>query len=73
MKLIPTELNYVRRLGLYVTEKCDSCGKVLNQTVRYVVKQRPDVYCSQACRDLVFYGNSRQSVFVNLIWPTLSC
>ncbi len=59
MKLTADELAYVRSLGLYVTEKCGQCGKLLNQTVRYTIKDRPEVYCSAVCRDTVFFGDSR--------------
>ena len=62
MKLTPTELGYVRSHGLYVTEKCDACGKLLNQTVRYTITGRPEVYCSSICRDLVFFGDRTQAI-----------
>ena len=55
MKLTPFELAYVRSQGLYVTEKCDQCGKLLNQGVRYTITGKPEVFCSAACRDLVFF------------------
>ncbi len=45
MKLPAAELAYVRSQGLYVTEKCDGCSKLLNQSVRYTIKDRPEVYC----------------------------
>ena len=51
MKLTATELAYVRSQGLYITEKCDGCGKLLNQTVRYTTPGRPEVWCSAACQD----------------------
>jgi len=57
VNLTPTELAYVRSLGLYITEKCDGCSKVLNQTVRYTIADRPEVYCSSSCRDRVFFGD----------------
>jgi hypothetical protein len=37
MNLTPAELASVRAQGLFLTEKCDGCGKVLNQTFRYAV------------------------------------
>jgi endogenous inhibitor of DNA gyrase (YacG/DUF329 family) len=61
MKLTPTELAYVRSQGLYITEKCDGCGKVLNQTVRYTITDRPEVFCSAECRDKVFFADSAEA------------
>ena len=55
MKLTAAELAYVRSQGLYLTEKCDACGKPLNQAVRYTIAGQPEAYCSPACRDLVFF------------------
>ena len=57
MKLTPVELAYVRSLGLYITEKCDECGRLLNQTVRYTITDRPEVFCSAECRDKVFFAD----------------
>ncbi len=51
MKLTAEELAYVRARGLYITEKCDACKKLLNQTVRYTTSGRPEVWCSAACQD----------------------
>lgn len=31
------ELMAAKQRGLYITEKCDGCGKLLNQTFRYAV------------------------------------
>ena len=61
MTLIALELAYVRRQGLYITEKCNCCGKLLNQTFRYSISGRPEVYCSAACRDLVFFGDQHEA------------
>ena len=57
MKLPENELAYVRAKGLCITEKCDECGKLLNQSFRYTIAGKPDVYCSAICRDLVFFGD----------------
>jgi hypothetical protein len=57
MKLTPAELAQVRAHGLYITEKCDHCRKLLNQTVRYTITGRPEVYCSAVCRDSVFFDD----------------
>jgi len=48
MMLTATELAHVRSQGLsiYITEKCDACGKLLNQTIRYTIADKPEVYCS---------------------------
>jgi hypothetical protein len=51
MKLTAAELAYVRSQGLYITEKCDGCGKLLNQSVRYTTPERPETWCSAACQD----------------------
>lgn len=60
MKLTPRELAYVRSKGLYITEKCAGCGKLLNQTVRYTIIGKPEVYCSAECRDFAFLGDRRE-------------
>jgi endogenous inhibitor of DNA gyrase (YacG/DUF329 family) len=57
MRLSAAELAYVRSQGLYITEKCDGCPKVLNQTVRYTITGRPEVFCSAECRDKVFFAD----------------
>ncbi len=43
MKLTAAELTYLRSHGVYVTEKCDGCGKLLNRTVRYTIAGKPAV------------------------------
>jgi hypothetical protein len=60
MILSPAELAYVDSLGLYITEECDGCGKLLNQTVRYTITQKPEVDCSAECRDFAFFGDRRE-------------
>jgi len=62
MKLTDSQLAYVRSLGLYITERCDGCGKVLNQTFTYTIADRPEVYCSTACREFVFFGDRRKAM-----------
>jgi len=57
MKLGAAELAYVRAQGLYITQKCDRCGKLLNQALRYTITGKPEVYCSAACRELAFFAN----------------
>ena len=54
MKLSPDEIASVRNLGLYVTEKCDGCPKVLNQSWQWTIKGRPEVYCCEEERDRAF-------------------
>ena len=61
MKLNAVELAYVRAQGLYITEKCDGCEKLLNQTVRYTITGKPQVYCSAICRDSVFFGDRQEA------------
>jgi hypothetical protein len=61
VKLTAAELSSIRLTGLYVTEKCDACGKVLNQTIHYTTAERQQVYCSAVCRDTAFFGDRRQA------------
>ena len=61
MKLTAAELAYVRSQGLYITEKCDGCGKLLNQTVRYTITRKPELYCTAACRDFAFFRNRHEA------------
>jgi hypothetical protein len=61
VKLNPAELGYVRARGLYVTEKCDGCASLLNQTRHYTITGRPQVYCSAFCRDTAFFGDRRKA------------
>ena len=55
MNLTVQELTYVQSQGLYVREKCDSCGAILNQSVRYTITGKAEVYCSAKCRDAAFF------------------
>jgi len=61
MKLTAAELAFVRSQDLYITEKCDGCGKLLNQTFRCTITGKPEVYCTAECRDLVFFGDPREA------------
>lgn len=61
MKLTAVELAHVRSQGLYITEKCVGCGKLLNQTIRYTITGKVEVYCSAGCRDLTFFGDTREA------------
>ena len=61
MKLTAVELASVLAQGLFLTEKCDGCGKALNQTFRYTTAGRREVYCSSACRDSVFFNDRREA------------
>jgi hypothetical protein len=61
MKLTALELAYVRAQGLYVTERCDGCGKLLNQTARYMIAGRREIYCSAVCRDLVYFSDRHEA------------
>ena len=49
------ELSYIQSQGLYVREKCDGCGAILNQSVRYTIAGKAEVYCSAKCRDAAFF------------------
>ncbi len=61
MKLTAAEFALVCSQGLYITEKCDGCGKLLNQTFRYTIAGKPEVYCSAGCRDFAFFGDTREA------------
>ena len=61
MELSTHELAYVRAQGLHITEKCNGCGKLLNQTIRYTIAGKPEVYCSAACRDSTFFGDRQEA------------
>lgn len=55
MNFTARELSYIQSQGLYVREKCDSCGAILNQSVRYTITGKAEVYCSAKCRDAAFF------------------
>ena len=57
MRLSDAELASVRAQGLFLTEKCDGCGRALNQTFRYTIAGRPETFCSALCRDHAFFGD----------------
>jgi ferredoxin len=59
MKLTAAELAFVHAQRLYITEKCDGCGKLLNQTFRYTIAGNPEAYCSTACRDFAFFADPK--------------
>ena len=61
MKLTTTELAFVRSKGLYITKKRDGCGKPLNQSLRYTITGKPEVYCSAACRDFASFEGRREA------------
>ncbi len=61
MKLTATELACLRSQGLYITQKCDGCRKLLNQTVHYMIAGRPELYCSATCRDTAFFTDRNEA------------
>ena len=61
MNLSAAEIASVRVLGLFLTEKCDGCGKALNQTFRYTMAGRPQVFCSSPCRDNAFFADRHEA------------
>ncbi len=61
MRLNSEDLVRARGLGLYVTEKCDGCGNLLNRSIRYTIAGKLEVYCSAACRDLAFFGDRHEA------------
>ena len=56
MKIRIEDVQQLKQFGIYVTERCDGddCGKILNQSFRYTIQGRKEVFCSAECRDLVF-------------------
>jgi hypothetical protein len=62
MRLTEAEFQAVRAQGLYITDKCDACGWILNQSYRYTILDKPEVYCTANCRDEVFLGAKAQRV-----------
>src|ERR1035441_6841221 len=61
MKLTSQEVEILRTLGLRLSDKCDGCGKLLNQSFRFTISGRPDVFCSARCCDLAFFGNAQEA------------
>jgi hypothetical protein len=61
MKLNAAELASVRALGLFLTEKCDGCGRALNQTFRYTITGEPQAFCSALCRDNAFFADRHEA------------
>jgi len=57
MEISAHELAYVRSQGLYITQLCDGCGRLLNQTVQYTIAGRREVYCSAVCRDTALFSD----------------
>ena len=60
MRLVALELACVRSCGLYITQKCDGCGRLLNQNVHYTITGRSELFCSSPCRDNAFFGDWRE-------------
>jgi hypothetical protein len=57
MKLTAEESSKLKSQGLYIADKCDSCGNLLNQTMRYTRTDRTGcTYCSVECRELAGIG-----------------
>src|SRR5437773_7010444 len=61
IRLLAHEFAFVRSRGLHITERCDGCGKLLNQAIRYTIPDKPQVYCSAVCRDSAFFGDRYQA------------
>lgn len=61
MRLTAAELFCVRWQGLYLTQKCDGCVKLLNQTVQYTITGRREAYCSAPCRDNFFFRDRHEA------------
>jgi hypothetical protein len=72
VKLTAEESSKLKSQGLYVADKCDSCGKLLNQTMLHT---RPDrkgcTYCSAGCRDLA--GKGQEPLEANVQYDNASC
>jgi len=67
MELTPAELSYVRSQGLHLTENCDHCEEVLNQTFHYRLNDAdPRTWCSAACQDAdIGWGGPRYQARIN--------
>jgi hypothetical protein len=51
MRLTEEQSRELLRLhGVYVTEACDKCTRILGH-VRYTIKDQPGEWCSRLCRD----------------------
>ena len=61
VKLVASKLAYVRSQAIYVTERCDGCGMLLNQSYRYTLFGRPEVFCSALCRDSRFFADQNEA------------
>ena len=59
MKLTLMELGLLKPRGVYLTERCDCCRKLLNQSWHYTVAGKPEVFCSGLCRDTRFFSEAR--------------
>ena len=51
MLLNETERVVLRERGIVVFEKCDRCGKPILESFTWTFAGKPEVYCSQLCRD----------------------
>ena len=60
MRISEEQLNSVRQFGLHVTERCDACGRLLNQAFRYMRPGHTEVWCSEACQDKAMGWNRAQ-------------
>src|SRR5437762_13981147 len=61
MRLTPQEVDAVRKTGLYITQKCDQCRKVLNQTFYYTLNASDTEgkrWCSRECQDAAMGWNN---------------
>ena len=55
MRLTVEEQAHVQSQGLYLTERCDGCKTILNQSVTYTIAGKAEVYCSSTCRDGAYF------------------
>jgi len=70
LKLLPEQIAQVRARGLYVTECCDACRAVLNQSHRWTIQGVNRVFCSEDERDRVYESLKRHGELkVGLIAP----
>ena len=51
MLLNEAERALLRERGIVVFEKCDTCGKPLMESFCWKFAGKPEVYCSQVCRN----------------------
>lgn len=60
MRINDAQIAELRNRGIYVTNACDRCGKLLG-SVRWTRKDEPGEWCSRECRDGKVEAQARQA------------